>query len=119
MDISILDLNSTALDSAVRVCFAPAPRGELLVSTSSNKILVLDAKTGRLVREVGHYKIRALRSRVMWGFGTSCHCGRLKERRAHPGVHRLQRKMGGKRVAILVWLSLFSVLSHSCALAEA
>ncbi|XP_074454129.1 WD repeat-containing protein 90 isoform X1 [Larus michahellis] len=52
VDISILDLNSTALDSAVRVCFAPAPRGELLVSTSSNKILVLDAKTGRLVREV-------------------------------------------------------------------
>ncbi|XP_074742639.1 WD repeat-containing protein 90 isoform X2 [Strix uralensis] len=52
VDISILDLNSTALDSAVRVCFAPVPRGELLVSTSSNKILVLDAKTGRLVREV-------------------------------------------------------------------
>ncbi|XP_075624119.1 WD repeat-containing protein 90 isoform X1 [Balearica regulorum gibbericeps] len=52
VDISILDLNSTALDSAVRVCFAPAPQGELLVSTSSNKILVLDAKTGRLVREV-------------------------------------------------------------------
>ncbi|KGL85799.1 WD repeat-containing protein 90, partial [Charadrius vociferus] len=52
VDISILDLNSTALDSAVRVYFAPVPRGELLVSTSSNKILVLDAKTGRLVREV-------------------------------------------------------------------
>ncbi|XP_010019599.1 PREDICTED: WD repeat-containing protein 90, partial [Nestor notabilis] len=52
VDISILDLNSTALDSAVRVCFAPVPRGELLVATSSNKILVLDAKTGRLVREV-------------------------------------------------------------------
>uniref|UniRef100_A0A663LQT0 WD repeat-containing protein 90 n=1 Tax=Athene cunicularia TaxID=194338 RepID=A0A663LQT0_ATHCN len=52
VDISILDLNSMALDSAVRVCFAPVPRGELLVSTSSNKILVLDAKTGRLVREV-------------------------------------------------------------------
>uniref|UniRef100_A0A672TSY4 WD repeat domain 90 n=1 Tax=Strigops habroptila TaxID=2489341 RepID=A0A672TSY4_STRHB len=52
VDISILDLNSTALDSAVGVCFAPVPRGELLVATSSNKILVLDAKTGRLVREV-------------------------------------------------------------------
>uniref|UniRef100_A0A493TKZ4 WDR90/POC16 second beta-propeller domain-containing protein n=1 Tax=Anas platyrhynchos platyrhynchos TaxID=8840 RepID=A0A493TKZ4_ANAPP len=52
VDISILELNSTALDTAVRVCFAPVPRGELLVSTSSNKILVLDAKTGRLVREV-------------------------------------------------------------------
>ncbi|KFV43748.1 WD repeat-containing protein 90, partial [Tyto alba] len=52
VDISVLDLNSTALDSALKVCFAPVPRGELLVSTSSNKILVLDAKTGRLVREV-------------------------------------------------------------------
>ncbi|XP_064528587.1 WD repeat-containing protein 90 isoform X6 [Pseudopipra pipra] len=52
VDISILDLHSTVLDSAVRVCFGPVPQGELLVSTSSNKILVLDAKTGRLVREV-------------------------------------------------------------------
>ncbi|NXU76574.1 WDR90 protein, partial [Oreotrochilus melanogaster] len=52
VDISILDLNSTALDSAGRICFAPVPQRELLVSTSSNKILVLDVKTGRLVREV-------------------------------------------------------------------
>uniref|UniRef100_A0A8C3NHU3 WD repeat-containing protein 90 n=1 Tax=Geospiza parvula TaxID=87175 RepID=A0A8C3NHU3_GEOPR len=52
VDISILDLHSTILDSAVKVCFGPVPQGELLVSTSSNKILVLDAKTGRLVREV-------------------------------------------------------------------
>ncbi|XP_071427702.1 WD repeat-containing protein 90 [Pithys albifrons albifrons] len=52
VDISILGLHSTVLDSAVRVCFAPVPGGELLVSTSSNKILVLDTKTGRLVREV-------------------------------------------------------------------
>ncbi|XP_053813526.1 WD repeat-containing protein 90 isoform X4 [Vidua chalybeata] len=52
VDISILDLHSTILDSAVKVCFGPVPQGELLVSTSSNKILVLDAKTGRLVQEV-------------------------------------------------------------------
>ncbi|XP_077642916.1 WD repeat-containing protein 90 isoform X4 [Lonchura striata] len=52
VDVSILDLHSTILDSAVKVCFGPVPQGELLVSTSSNKILVLDAKTGRLVREV-------------------------------------------------------------------
>ncbi|XP_039934861.1 WD repeat-containing protein 90 isoform X5 [Hirundo rustica] len=52
VDISILDLQSTVLDSAVRVCFGPVPQGELLVSTASSKILVLDAKTGRLVREV-------------------------------------------------------------------
>lgn len=54
VDISTLDLHSTILDSAVKVCFGPVPQGELLVATSSNKILVLDAKTGRLVREVGH-----------------------------------------------------------------
>lgn len=59
MDISILDSNSTVLDSAVRVYFAPVPQGELLVSTSSNKILVLDVKTGRLVREVGHREMNA------------------------------------------------------------
>uniref|UniRef100_A0A8C0G718 WD repeat-containing protein 90 n=1 Tax=Chelonoidis abingdonii TaxID=106734 RepID=A0A8C0G718_CHEAB len=52
IDISILDLDSTSLDSALRICFAPMPVGHLLVSTSSNKVLVLDAKTGRLVREV-------------------------------------------------------------------
>uniref|UniRef100_A0A8C8S311 WD repeat-containing protein 90 n=1 Tax=Pelusios castaneus TaxID=367368 RepID=A0A8C8S311_9SAUR len=52
IDVSILDLDSTSLDSALRLCFAPMPVGHLLVSTSSNKILVLDAKTGRLVREV-------------------------------------------------------------------
>ncbi|RLV89514.1 hypothetical protein DV515_00014826 [Chloebia gouldiae] len=52
VDVSILDMHSTILDSAVKVCFGPVPQGELLVSTSSNKILVFDAKTGRLVREV-------------------------------------------------------------------
>uniref|UniRef100_A0A8C3RUN9 WD repeat-containing protein 90 n=1 Tax=Chelydra serpentina TaxID=8475 RepID=A0A8C3RUN9_CHESE len=52
IDVSILDLDSTSLDSALRICFASMPVGHLLVSTSSNKVLVLDAKTGRLVREV-------------------------------------------------------------------
>ncbi|XP_019395392.1 PREDICTED: WD repeat-containing protein 90 isoform X3 [Crocodylus porosus] len=54
IDISILDLDSTSLDSATRVCFSPVPVGQLLVSTASNKVLVLDSKTGRLVREVSH-----------------------------------------------------------------
>ncbi|XP_062444576.1 WD repeat-containing protein 90 [Rhea pennata] len=52
VDVSIFDLDSTALDSAVRICFAPVSQRQLLVSTSSSKILVLDAKSGRLVREV-------------------------------------------------------------------
>ncbi|XP_070810969.1 WD repeat-containing protein 90 [Pituophis catenifer annectens] len=50
IDVSILDLDSTALDVAVRLCFAPF--GHLLVSTSSQKVLVLDAKSGRLIRVV-------------------------------------------------------------------
>ncbi|XP_038619526.1 WD repeat-containing protein 90 isoform X2 [Tachyglossus aculeatus] len=52
VDISILELGSAGADSAVGLCFAPGPGGHLLVSTSSHKILVLDARTGRLVREV-------------------------------------------------------------------
>uniref|UniRef100_A0A6I8N486 WD repeat-containing protein 90 n=1 Tax=Ornithorhynchus anatinus TaxID=9258 RepID=A0A6I8N486_ORNAN len=52
VDISILELGSAGVDSAVGLCFAPGPGGHLLVSTSSHKILVLDAWTGRLVREV-------------------------------------------------------------------
>ncbi|KAM6424013.1 WD repeat-containing protein 90 isoform 1-T1 [Liasis olivaceus] len=52
VDVSILDLDSTALDVAVRLCFAPFPLGHLLVSTSSQKVLVLDAKSGRLIRVV-------------------------------------------------------------------
>ncbi|XP_042336753.1 WD repeat-containing protein 90 isoform X3 [Sceloporus undulatus] len=52
IDVSILDLDSTVLDVAVRLCFAPFPLGHLLVTTSSQKVLVLDAKTGRLIRVV-------------------------------------------------------------------
>ncbi|KAF7239262.1 WD repeat-containing protein 90 [Varanus komodoensis] len=54
IDVSILDLDSTALDVAERVCFAPFPLGHCLVTTSSQKILVLDAKSGRLIRMVSH-----------------------------------------------------------------
>ncbi|XP_062820674.1 WD repeat-containing protein 90 isoform X1 [Anolis carolinensis] len=52
IDVSILDLDSTALDAAMRLCFAPFPLGHLLVTTSSQKVLVLDAKTGRLIRMI-------------------------------------------------------------------
>lgn len=52
MDVSALDPASSGLDSAVAVCFSPAPRSHLLVSLSSNKVVVLDAISGRLVREV-------------------------------------------------------------------
>lgn len=52
VDIRTLDLAGSCLDSAVAVCFGPAPPGHLLVSTSSNMVAVLDATSGRLVREV-------------------------------------------------------------------
>lgn len=52
IDVSILDLESTSLDSALSLRFTPTPLNHLLVSTSANKILWLDTKTGRFIREV-------------------------------------------------------------------
>ncbi|XP_062955596.1 WD repeat-containing protein 90 isoform X1 [Cynocephalus volans] len=52
VDISTPDLASSRLDSAVAVCFSPATLGHLLVSTSSNKVVVLDATSGCTVREL-------------------------------------------------------------------
>ncbi|XP_072871072.1 WD repeat-containing protein 90 isoform X4 [Chlorocebus sabaeus] len=52
VDISTLDLASGRLDSAMAVCFGPAALGHLLVSTSSNRVVVLDAASGRIIREL-------------------------------------------------------------------
>ncbi|XP_071395607.1 WD repeat-containing protein 90 [Centroberyx affinis] len=52
VDVSILDVESTSLDSALKVCFSAASAGHLLVATSANKILWVSTKTGRLLREV-------------------------------------------------------------------
>ncbi|XP_040923164.1 WD repeat-containing protein 90 [Toxotes jaculatrix] len=52
VDVSILDVESPRLDSALKVCFAPASTEHLLVATSANKILWVGAKTGRLLREM-------------------------------------------------------------------
>ncbi|XP_054455160.1 WD repeat-containing protein 90 isoform X2 [Anoplopoma fimbria] len=52
VDVSILDVQSPRLDSALRVCFSPASTEHLLVATSANKILWVSTKTGRLLREV-------------------------------------------------------------------
>ncbi|XP_077172586.1 WD repeat-containing protein 90 isoform X2 [Paroedura picta] len=52
IDVSILDLESPSLDAAVRLRFAPSSLGHLLVTTSSQKLLVLDVKSGRLLRAV-------------------------------------------------------------------
>ncbi|KAM6166359.1 WD repeat-containing protein 90 [Erethizon dorsatum] len=50
LQVSISTLDS--LDSAVALCFGPTSPGHLLVSTSSNKVMVLDAVSGRTVREL-------------------------------------------------------------------
>nr|XP_015297799.1 PREDICTED: WD repeat-containing protein 90 isoform X1 [Macaca fascicularis] len=52
VDIGTLDLASGRLDSAMAVCFGPAALGHLLVSTSSNRVMVLDAASGRIIREL-------------------------------------------------------------------
>lgn len=52
VDVSALELASSRLDSAVAICFGPVPPGHLLVSTSSHTVVVLDAASGRVVREV-------------------------------------------------------------------
>ncbi|KAI3365641.1 hypothetical protein L3Q82_010722 [Scortum barcoo] len=52
VDVSILDVESARLDSALKVCFSPASTEHLLVATCANKILWVNTKTGRLLREV-------------------------------------------------------------------
>ncbi|XP_056153043.1 WD repeat-containing protein 90 [Lampris incognitus] len=52
VDVGILDIESTSLDSALKVCFSPTSSAHLLVATSSNKILWVSTKTGRLLRQV-------------------------------------------------------------------
>ncbi|XP_069547580.1 WD repeat-containing protein 90 [Brachyistius frenatus] len=52
VDVSILDVESPRLDSALKVCFSTASTEHLLVATSANKILWVSTKTGRLLREL-------------------------------------------------------------------
>ncbi|XP_050954268.1 WD repeat-containing protein 90 [Labeo rohita] len=52
VDVSILDVESTTLDSALNVCFSPTSLSHLLVTTSANKILWIDTHTGQLLRQV-------------------------------------------------------------------
>ncbi|XP_019939112.2 WD repeat-containing protein 90 isoform X1 [Paralichthys olivaceus] len=52
VDVSILDVESPRLDSALKVCFSLASTEHLLIATSANKILWVSTKTGRLLREM-------------------------------------------------------------------
>lgn len=51
---SACDSKSGNLDSAERVYFAPQSLGHLLVTTTNNKLLKFDAKSGRLLSEIGN-----------------------------------------------------------------
>ncbi|XP_031206401.1 WD repeat-containing protein 90 isoform X4 [Mastomys coucha] len=53
---------STHLDWAVAVCFSPGNSGHLLVSTASNKVVVLDAVSGHAIRELSSVRSRACSS---------------------------------------------------------
>ncbi|XP_028710456.1 WD repeat-containing protein 90 isoform X2 [Peromyscus leucopus] len=62
VDVSTLNLASSHLDWAVAVCFSPGDSGHLLVSTSSNKIVVLDAVSGHALRKFSSVRSRACSS---------------------------------------------------------
>ncbi|XP_059126259.1 WD repeat-containing protein 90 [Peromyscus eremicus] len=62
VDVSTLNLASNHLDWAVAVCFSPGDSGHLLVSTSSNKIVVLDAVSGHTLRKFSSVRSRACSS---------------------------------------------------------
>ncbi|KAF7708050.1 hypothetical protein HF521_017107 [Silurus meridionalis] len=54
VDVSVLDIQSVTLDSALKVRFSPSHLSHLLITTSANKILWISGNTGRLLREVSH-----------------------------------------------------------------
>ncbi|MEJ1287549.1 WD repeat domain 90 [Cricetulus griseus] len=59
VDVSTLNLASNHLDWAVAVCFSPGDSSHLLVSTSSNKVVVLDAVSGHTLRKFSSVRSRA------------------------------------------------------------
>uniref|UniRef100_A0A8C1U243 WD repeat domain 90 n=1 Tax=Cyprinus carpio TaxID=7962 RepID=A0A8C1U243_CYPCA len=60
VDVSILDVESTTLDSALNVCFSPTSLSHLLITTSANKILWIDTHTGQLLRQVHKHQCVSL-----------------------------------------------------------
>ncbi|XP_028822928.1 WD repeat-containing protein 90 isoform X2 [Denticeps clupeoides] len=52
VDVSIMDVESTSLDSALKVCFSTPSSGHILISTSANRILYVNTHTGRLQKQV-------------------------------------------------------------------
>ena len=61
IDISSLnpaDNTRTTIDTATRVVYAPASVRQLLVTTSSHKLLKFDARSGKILAEVGRMRVR-------------------------------------------------------------
>ncbi|XP_076998412.1 WD repeat-containing protein 90 isoform X2 [Tamandua tetradactyla] len=52
VNISTLDPAGSSLGSAMTICFSPTPTSHLLVATSANTVLVLDAELGHIVQEL-------------------------------------------------------------------
>ena len=52
MDISSVMADRSVVDSAFHVCFAPSSVRQLLVVTSSSRLLKLDSSSGILLSEV-------------------------------------------------------------------
>ena len=74
IDISALP-GETAVDTAVRLCYTPVHVRHLLVVTSSNRLLKLDARTGRLLTEIGNIHRQTCSGVAVSGDGkylTSC-----------------------------------------------
>ncbi|KAL1779312.1 WD repeat-containing protein 90 [Sigmodon hispidus] len=62
VDVSTLHLASNHVDWAMAVCFSPGDSGHLLVSTSSKKVVVLDAVSGHTIRKFSSVRSRACSS---------------------------------------------------------
>ncbi|XP_051023389.1 WD repeat-containing protein 90 [Acomys russatus] len=62
VDVSTLNLASNHPDWAVAVCFSPGSSDQLLVSTFSNRVVVLDAVSGHAIRELSSVRSRACSS---------------------------------------------------------
>lgn len=114
VDISALDGTSSRLDSAVAVCFGPAPPGHLLVSTSSNTVVVLDTTSGRMVREVSPgLRLAAWPAPPFW---LQSWCQRYLEEWGPPAV--AEKWHFPRREASPVWGPVCSHLTHENALLQ-
>lgn len=51
-NLSTIESNRNVIDGAMRVKYSPLSVKQLLVTTSNNKLLKFDARTGKIISEV-------------------------------------------------------------------